>query len=468
VLATDGYMAELQRRMEQVYAIAEGYGLDPFPIHWEIVPAEILYEFGAYGLPGRFSHWTHGRAYHRQKTMYDYGLSKIYELVINSNPAYAFLLDGNSVLQNTLIAAHVIAHVDFFRHNQYFARTNRGMVEGASASADRIRQYEFTHGRRRVEEFIDAVLSLEEHVDPHQRLQRERRKTRRPPVKQGTDPYEDLFRSENAAAALEEQPRKVPLEPEKDVLGFLMEHAPDLADWQRDVIEIVRNEMLYFVPQMQTKIMNEGWASYWHQRIVRDLELSDREYVEFAQMNAGVLAPSKRDMNPYHVGLKIFEDLERRWDAPTEEERRRLGREPGRGRAKMFEVRELESDVAFLRNYLTPALVQELDLYIYKVEEDGQLTVVEKDWEKIRDLIVGSMTNFGVPYIQVEDGDHRKARELYLRHVYEGREIDIGYAERVLRYLHIIWGRPVHIETVLDQHPCVLSFDGQENTRRAA
>ena len=452
--------------MEQVYRVAEGFGLDPYPIHWEIVPAQILYEFGAYGLPGRFGHWTHGRAYQRQKTMYDYGLSKIYELVINADPAYAFLLDGNSVLQNTLIAAHVIAHVDFFKHNQYFAPTNRGMVEGASASAERIRQYEFRHGRRRVEEFIDAVLSIEEHVDPHQRL---RRRPARPERagRPRAGPYDDLFRGEGPAAA-EERGRRVPAEPEKDLLLFLMEEAPDLADWQRDVIEVVRNEMLYFVPQMQTKIMNEGWASYWHQRIVRDLELSDREYVEFAQMNAGVLAPSRHELNPYHVGLKILEDVERRWDAPSAEERSRLGRAPGQGRAKLFEVRELESDVAFLRNYLTPGLVQELDLYVYKVEPDGGLAVVEKDWERIRDMIVGSMTNFGVPYIQVEDGDHRKARELYLRHLYEGREIDAAYAERVLRYLHAIWGRPVHLQTVLDEQPCVLSFDGHENTRRPA
>jgi stage V sporulation protein R len=275
-----------------------------------------------------------------------------------------------------------------------------------------------------------------------------------------------MFRDEEHAA--EPPPRRIPLEPEKDLLLFLIEHAPDLEDWQRDVIEIVRGEMLYFVPQMQTKIMNEGWASYWHQRIVRDLELTDREYVEFAQMNAGVLAPSKREMNPYHVGLKIFEEIERRWDDPSEEERTRLGRAPGQGRAKIFEVRELESDVAFLRNYLSSKLVEELDLYIYKVEDDDKLTVVEKDWEKIRDMIVGSMTNFGTPYIQVEDGDYRKARELYLRHVYEGREIDIAYAERVLRYLHKIWGRPVHLETVLDDQPAVLSFDGEENRRRAA
>src|SRR5262249_15286531 len=116
-------------------------------------------------------------------------------------------------------------------------------------------------------------------------------------------------------------------------------------------------------------------------------------------------------------------------------------------------------------NYLTAKLVEELDLYIYKVEGD-KLTVVEKDWEKVRDMIVASMTNFGTPYIVVEDGDYRKARELYLRHVYEGREIDIAYAERVLRYLHQVWGRPIHLETVLDDQPTLLSFDGNENARR--
>jgi stage V sporulation protein R len=461
-------MAALERRMEQVYRVAEGYGLDPFPIHWEVVPAAVLYEFGAYGLPGRFSHWTHGRAYHRQKVMYDYGLSKIYELVINADPAYAFLLEGNSVLQNTLIAAHVVAHVDFFKHNAYFAPTNRAMVEGAAANAARIRRYEFAHGRGRVEEFLDAVLSVEEHVDPHQRLRRAGpppdpgRPRHRPPGR-----YEDLLRLGAPAPAPAPRARTVPAQPEKDLLRFLAEQAPDLEDWQRDVLEIVRNEMLYFVPQLQTKIMNEGWASYWHARIVRDLELSDREYVEFARMHAAVLAPEKQALNPYHVGAKIFEAIERRWDAPSAEETARLGRQPGAGRAKIFEVRELESDVGFLRNYLSRELVEELDLYIYRVEGD-RLVVVEKDWEKIRDMIVGSMTNFGVPYVLVEDGDYKKARELYLRHAYEGREIDIAYARRVLRYLHAIWGRPVHLETVLDQQPTVLSFDGQEDGRRAA
>src|SRR5438128_12641720 len=125
----DNELAQLSQAVEEIWKASQKTPLDPFPIHFEVVPASIMYEVGSYGLPGRFSHWTHGRAYQQIKTMYDYGLSKIYELVINTNPAYAFLLENNSVLQNKLVAAHVLAHVDFFKSNRYFEHTNRSMLE---------------------------------------------------------------------------------------------------------------------------------------------------------------------------------------------------------------------------------------------------------------------------------------------------------------------------------------------------
>jgi stage V sporulation protein R len=198
---------------------------------------------------------------------------------------------------------------------------------------------------------------------------------------------------------------------------------------------------------------------------MRELELSESEYLEFAQLHANVLAPSKQSMNPYFVGLKIFEDLERRWDDPTPEERRDLGRIPNQGRAKIFEVRETECDQSFIRNYLTQELVDDLDLYIYKVEGD-ELKVVEKDYQKIRDLMVTSMNNFGHPYIVVEDGDYHRSRELYLKHVFEDQEIDIDYAEKTLRYVFQLWQRPVHLESVLNGKPVVMTFDGDKNTKR--
>ncbi|MBI3964132.1 MAG: SpoVR family protein, partial [Chloroflexi bacterium] len=392
----------------------------------------------------------------------------IYELVINTNPSYAFLLEGNSVLQNKLVIAHVLGHTDFFKNNIWFGRTNRQMIEGVSVNADRIRKYEFEHGEREVEKFLDAVLVVQEHVDANQRLRQELEQEEPKRPQRSDDPYEDLFSLDERAALATPEPakhRKLPEEPEKDLLLFLAEHSPELETWQRDVVHMVRSEMLYFVPQMQTKIMNEGWASLFHSRIMRELDLSDDEYTAFAQMHSGVLSPSRRRVNPYYVGLKMLEDIERRWNEPTEEERRLFGRQGGEGLKKLFEVREIENDVSFLRNYLTPELVDDLDLYVYRLE-GNEWKIVEKHWEKVRDALVASMTNFGQPYIVVEDGDYRRNRELYLRHCFEGEELDLDWAERTLRYVFQLWGRPVHLETVSEGAKLVVSYDGGDATRK--
>lgn len=468
----DGQVQELEQALAEIWEIGRGFGLDPFPTHFEVVPAAIMYEFGAYGLPGRFSHWTHGKAYHQMKMMYDYGLSKIYELVINTNPCYGFLMENNSTLQNKMVVAHVMGHCDFFKNNVYFQHTSRQMIETASSNAERIRKYEYDHGERAVEEFLDAVLAIQEHIDPHLHIRRqtaeEAEKERRQRPVEG--PYDDLWKlnKEKKGEETEEQPRRrYPVEPEKDILRFLLENSPDLEDWQRDIIGIVHEEMLYFLPQMQTKIMNEGWASFWHSRILRELALNDNEYVEFCQLNAGVLspAPSRRSINPYYVGVKIWEDILRRWDNPSAEEKDRLGREPGKGLAKLFDVRELENDISFLRNYLTEELVEELDLYIYELRDD-EWVIVEKDWEKTRDMLVSSMTNMGYPVLYVEDGDYRRNRELYLSHAFEGRELDLAYAEKALQHVYKLWTRPVHLETIADGEPILLSYDGNENLTR--
>src|SRR5215213_5603142 len=139
-------LEQLTQAIQEIWAASESTGLDPFPIHFDIVPASIMYEIGAYGIPGRFSHWTHGKAFHQMKTMYDYGLSKIYELIINTDPAQAYLMEANSLIQNKLVIAHVIGHSDFFKKNAYFQHTNRQMVESVARNAERVRRYEFEHG----------------------------------------------------------------------------------------------------------------------------------------------------------------------------------------------------------------------------------------------------------------------------------------------------------------------------------
>ena len=863
------------------------FGLDPFPTHFELVPASIMYEFASYSLPGRFSHWTHGKSYHRQKMQYDFGLSKIYEMVVNTNPSYAFLMEMNDLLQNTFVAAHVFGHTDFFKNNAYFQNTSRRMIDKVSIHAERISKYEFDHGKLEVEQFLDAVLSIQEHVDYNLLLTGEEPdplKEKEPRKAGAGSGYDDLWGLEEKAKRAEEErdlfnpkPPKFPEKPEKDLLLFLLRYAPHLQPWQRDIIEIVRAEMLYFVPQMQTKIMNEGWAcvtantlmltqdgfmrcdalherlaqglpvvvgsgngeqdkvtdrhirrkadtirlytrrglvlegaeghklsigpdqwlelkdvqvgqslplsvgdniwpeqqvsiapvahiisstvqnvaqaagvgvhtvyrsiggktafakdrieaaiqstgysfgnagkpiyasrsplvapkhvdevfaeflgylvgdgnihvsknaigyttgdrelvdryaqivmqlfaiepnvfwddktangkggrwravfysvnvlellhslgidlhakaraksipdvilrspksvvsaflrayfdcdgcasvtdgvilstfsdeiaqalqiillnygilsrrnganirikgksaqvfaqeinfllprkreklqtyldnhhlfykedptdeivriehdiadvyditvdrshqyvangmlhhnSIWHSRIMRQLGdtnvITDAETLEFAQLHSSVLSPSKTSLNPYYLGFKMFEAIEERWDNPSREEQERFGRKPGLGRQKIFEVRELDNDVSFLRNYLTEDLIKNLDLYLYKKEGD-EWVIAEKNWEKVRDGIVHSMTNFGYPYLVVDNGDYRGNRELYIKHLYEGQDLDMVYAEKTLQHVHMMWGRPVHLETVFDGKRILLSYDGERSSK---
>src|SRR5256714_7832167 len=364
-------MHDTEKALQEIWDAAVRLGLDPFPTHFEVVPANIMYELGAYGIPGRFSHWTHGKAYWHMKTMYEYALSKIYELVINTNPSLAFLLDTNSLLENKMVIAHVLGHTDFFRHNMYFDHTSRQMVESASLNAERIARYEFERGTLAVEKFLDAVLSVKEHFAlPAPR----RRKSQDEPAPR-TTPYDDLWDLDKAPRKDEEdrKPRRIPPEPEPDILQFLFTYATELEDWQRDIIAIVRQEQLYFLPQMQTKIMNEGWASYWHYKLMNDeLNLGPAELAQFGALHAGVVSPGGRmRINPYYLGFRIWQDIERRWDHPTAEERERLGRKPGKGREKMFEVREAENDQSFLRHYLTEELVRDLDMYTYRLVDGG-------------------------------------------------------------------------------------------------
>src|SRR5215472_3015596 len=226
----DREVKELEDAIERIWDIATGkFGLDPFPVHFEIVPATVMYEVGSYALPGRYSHWTFGKAYHRMKMMYDFGLSKIYEVVINANPAYGFLLETNSPTQNKMVIAHVLGHVDFFKNNIYYSRTNRRMVDEAALHSRRMSEYEFTHGRKVVEQFLDAVLSIEEHIDPNFFIKREaREKEKDQRSKEGSrraeGRYDDLFSEDELALDDEaagdsdhEEGRKPSLEkPEKD------------------------------------------------------------------------------------------------------------------------------------------------------------------------------------------------------------------------------------------------------------
>jgi stage V sporulation protein R len=336
------------------------------------------------------------------------------------------------------------------------------------AFANRVRQYEFEYGRETVERFLDAVLAIQEHIDPHAERRPWRGATGREtgpsapeslggaPANRGPTagsgapvrgpwgtPYDDLWALDQFGQPAPEAAPTPKREPTRDLLRFLMAHAPDLADWQREILSALRSEMLYFRPQMETKIMNEGWASIWHARIMRSLDLTPAESLEFAQMHASVLAPSRFQLNPYHLGYHIFQSIQAR-----------------HGIEKIFEVRELETDVSFIRNWLTKELCDELDLYLYAKQGDSW-QVTETSWEKVRDGIVKQITNCGFPYLYAEDDDYQRRRELYIRHSYEGVELDALYVRKTLPHLHHIWGRPVHLETIEEGRTVLYTCTGE-------
>lgn len=459
----------LEYAIGEITEIAQGFGLDFYPMRYEICPPEIIYTFGAYGMPTRYSHWSFGKQFFKMKLHYDVGLSKIYELVINSNPCYAFLLDSNSLIQNKLIVAHVLAHCDFFKNNIRFTNTKRDMVESMAATAERVRQYEIEHGKLEVEKFLDSVLSIEEHIDPS--LVRPKlswtmdEEDSEEESSQIATPYDDLWSMDtNKKPEKKKKTKTFPPRPEKDILLFIEQYSRKLENWQRDILTMMREEMLYFWPQLETKIMNEGWASYWHQRILRELDLTSGESIEFAKLNAGVVQPSRTGINPYYLGIKIFEDIEERYNNPTEEMKRR-GVKPNSGREKMYEVREIESDISFLRNYLTKDLVMREDMYLFQ-KKGRDYKIVDKDWKSVRDQLVSMRVNGGFPYITVNDGDYLKNGELYLKHWFEDIELDVKYLEKVLPHLYYLWGRTVHIETMLEGKEIVFNYDGKSVNRK--
>lgn len=401
---------------------AHEFGLDFFDMRYELCPPDVVYRIAGAGMPTRFNHWSFGKHYYRQKLDYDFGLSRIYELVINSNPCYAFLLENNTVLQNEMVVAHVLGHSDFFKHNSRFAHTNRNMVETMAETAARLQRYEEVYGIEEVEPVMDAVLAISEHVDASRRTAQMRGKQH--------------FEHEQLSS-----------EPETDLLYFLAQNSRHLKEWERDILASLREESLYFWPQYETKIMNEGWATYWHTLLMQDLHLEPDDAIEFAKLTAGVSQPNRFHLNPYNVGLAIWRGIEQKY-----------------GREEMFIARETDSDVSFLRNYLTQDIVDECDLYLYERKGDDWV-IVEKDFRVIRNTLITQRVHGGFPVIHVTSGDHAGAGELYLEHQYEGVELDAGYVEKTLPYVHRLWGKRVTLLTWLDNREIEYTYDGNKVIR---
>lgn len=481
----------------EVEAYARGHGLDFFPTVFEVVDFDQLNEVAAYGgFPNRYPHWRFGMEYQQLAKGYAYGLQKIYELVINNDPCYAYLMKSNAPTDQKLVMAHVYGHCDFFKNNYWFSQTSRKMMDEMANHGNRVRRHMDRVGVEEVETFIDACLSLENLIDIHSPFIRRSQAAAKTdwstqaeehfdaarPGRLPAKAYLDSFVNPPQALAAEadrlrreqeEVERRFPTEPARDVLQFLLEHAP-LKNWQLDVLSIIREESYYFAPQAQTKIMNEGWASYWHSTIMTQQGLTSAEVVDYCDHHSGTLATSPGQLNPYKLGIELFRDIEDRWNkgrfgreyeaCDDLAKRRRWNTGANQGRQKIFEVRRVHNDLTFIDEFLTLDFCREHKLFSFGYNPQSHYYEVEsREFPKIKQRLLFSLTNRGCPEIVVRDANYKNRAELFLEHRFHGVELKLGEARDTLVNLHQIWARPVHLETLVGGQTTVLSFDGSEH-----
>jgi stage V sporulation protein R len=412
---------------------ARELGLDFFDVVFELLDARDVNGIAAYGgFPVRYPSWRFGMEFERLQKGYVWGMSKIYELVINNDPTYAYLVRSNSLLEQKLVMAHVFGHADFFKNNVWFQGTERRMLDRMGRHSTSVRRMIDEHGQDKVEERLDAMLSLETLVDPY--LSRSNAADRRPTAslseRRGLR-LERFGREHEPEHDLVRRPRRFP---EADILGFLVREAP-LCDWERELLEIVRAEAYYFLPQRLTKIANEGWACYWHSKILTGGILEASEIVDFADVHSGATAAAPGSLNPYRLGLRLFRAAQERGE-------------------DLFVLRRVHNDVS-----LVDHLVDERFALEYNgAEESDALEARDEgfDWRVWKESLLALLAHGGQPRIELVDVGASGRGELVLRHVHDGRDLQLAQAGETMKRLASLWGAPVHLTTTVANEACVV------------
>jgi stage V sporulation protein R len=440
---------ELERHASRIEALARSQGLDYYPVDFEVAPASLMTEIAVYGLPVRMPHWSFGVRYIHQLVRQSMGNSKIFEVMFPGDPARAFLMDANSLAENSLVVAHVLGHADFAKNNSLFARFHAmqggNIVEQAAAHAHRIQLAIEANGLERVEGVLDAALALESHIDVAGELRRSRYPEFVPekPARQQND-FQKRFHSLPGESRPEALPHfgpiraRVPPHPEYDLLWFIATYAPELEQWERDIFLMVRAESLYFYPVFACQIMNEGWASYWHARLLREADfLPQSLYLSAMKAHSDVVRPFASDgqsslaVNPYHLGFTIWEDIIER-----------------RGLDHAFTVRRDEDDFGFVRNWLDRELAEKSGLFVYETHPGDEIRVASRDLDAVREAILAPKYNYGAPRVAVAEMQNDGGLVLAHDTASDGRGLDARRAKKVLEYVRRVWRRPVRLQTV--------------------
>ncbi len=477
-------LKRLREIEERVAAIFLREGLNTAAVDFEIVPALRVIEGMAYDYPTNFSHWSFGRDYDRYRTIYEHtGVGIPYEQVWNLDKPRAFLAETNPFALNATIIAHVFGHVDFFLANHFLrhARTFSDIATEARHATRRFARYEGKYGPE-VEKTIDAAFSIRWHqsIDPLL-IESGEEATRAQLLTAEEARWEAKVRQRQAMGksmtseevrqhkeAMHQLEAKTPPCPTYDLLHYVMERSPKpLRHWQRDILEVIWNQSRSLAPNRRTKLLNEGWATYWHIHVMRELAsegvISPDEHGTFNKYNAAVIRPHRKGFNPYQIGYYLFEYIADRWDkgqfgreyeeCPDPLKRAHWDTGAGQGAAEIRQVRAAYTDQMAVRQFLTDEFIRERKLYLYATVEDPATgdyidVVAERRPEAIREVLLNTLTYLGTPIVRVEDGNYRGRRELYLLHEFTGYPLDEPYLKGTLEHLYFLWGRQVHLETV--------------------
>ncbi|TLY84118.1 MAG: stage V sporulation protein R [Gammaproteobacteria bacterium] len=432
------------RRIEELAARS---GLAFHPVDFEAVPDSFMMEIAVYGLPVRMPHWSFGVRYIYQLIQRHMGHSRLFEVVFPGNPGHAYLAESNGLAENILVTAHVLGHADFARNNLLFRRcqeqVSEHIVEHAANHARQIQQAIETHGAQRVEAALDAALALEQHIDIDQQLRRARypEYLADPRVHLDDDFRKRFAALEPASAASFVEVKKrapVPPHPERDLLWFVANYAPEMESWERDIFLAVREESFYFYPVFASQIMNEGWASYWHARLLREADfIPQQAYLDAIKCHSDVVRPVAAEqqvalsINPYHLGFAMWEKIVE-----------------SKGLAAARAIMEQDDDFGFVRNHLTRELADELGLFRFSARSDGQVKVLEPDLTALHEAILAPKYNFGAPIVAASHVRNDGTLELTHDSATDARGLDLERSRKVLDYLQRVWRRPIVLTTV--------------------
>lgn len=484
----------LKRYDQEIGRIAKNYNLDTYLNQIEVISAEQMMDaYAAVGMPINYNHWSFGKQFVSIEKNYKRGhMGLAYEIVINSNPCIAYLMEENTITMQALVIAHACyGHNSFFKNNYLFLSWTSAdsIIDYLVFAKKYIAKCEERYGFERVEEFLDSCHALMHYgVDRYKRppklsLQKEqiRQKEREEYLQtQVNELWRTIPKSKKDHDAKNEG--RYPSEPQENILYFIEKNAPLLETWQREIVRIVRKIAQYFYPQRQTQVMNEGWACFWHYTLLNQLFeedlVTDEFMFEFLQSHTNVIAQASFDnphfsgINPYTLGYHMMQDIKRICAEPTKEDQQWFPDLVGTSWNETldFAMRNFK-DESFIAQYLSPKLIR--DLKLFALHDDDQekhisVTAIHNDegYQKVRTLLSNQYNlSMQEPNIQVYNVDRKGDRALTLRYVQQDRRPLADSIHEVLKHLHRLWGFNVSLETV-DAHGHVLKTISCPSDRR--